>query len=87
MNLHTHTHTHTHTHLHTICRGTPKFHYVTLTPLVTNLYKHTYPQQVEAQLAFDWHWEKLGMMGSGKGELNLLGGDINYRFRCVPRTS
>jgi len=38
--------------------------------------------QVEAQLAFDWHWEKLGMQGSGQGELDLLGGDINYRFRC-----
>eukprot|EP00983_Pelagomonas_calceolata_P099777 1158496-Pelagomonas_calceolata.AAC.2 len=39
--------------------------------------------QVEAQLGFDWHWEKLGMQGSGQGELDLLGGDINYRFRAL----
>jgi len=39
--------------------------------------------EVEAQLGFDWHWEKLGMQGSGQGELDLLGGDINYRFRAL----
>lgn len=37
--------------------------------------------QVEAQITFNWHWEKLGMQGTGKGELDLHGGSIDYQFR------
>lgn len=39
--------------------------------------------QVEACLTFKWHWEKLGMSGTGTGELDLKGGSIDYRFRVV----
>lgn len=37
--------------------------------------------QVDVQIEFSWHWEKLGMQGTGSGELNLHGGSIDYRFR------
>lgn len=36
--------------------------------------------QVAVNLTFNWHWEKLGMSGTGDGELNLLGGNIDYDF-------
>ncbi len=44
---------------------------------------HTPGLQVSAALTFDWHWEKLGMTGTGSGELLLAGGNIDYRFRVV----
>ncbi|KAJ9506385.1 hypothetical protein QJQ45_019471 [Haematococcus lacustris] len=43
-------------------------------------------KQVHVQLAFDWHWEKLGISSTGNGELELAGGDIDYLFRLTTAT-
>lgn len=44
--------------------------------------QHLYVQ-VEADVSFSWHWEKLGMSGTGVGELLLKGGRIEYTFTVV----
>jgi len=36
--------------------------------------------KLETKVTFNWHWEKLGIQGTGDGELLLHGGNINYVF-------
>eukprot|EP00197_Chlamydomonas_leiostraca_P014615 CAMPEP_0202865826 /NCGR_PEP_ID=MMETSP1391-20130828/6456_1 /ASSEMBLY_ACC=CAM_ASM_000867 /TAXON_ID=1034604 /ORGANISM="Chlamydomonas leiostraca, Strain SAG 11-49" /LENGTH=620 /DNA_ID=CAMNT_0049545707 /DNA_START=18 /DNA_END=1880 /DNA_ORIENTATION=+ len=39
--------------------------------------------QIEADISFNWHWEKLGMSGTGQGELLLHGGTISLNFTVI----
>ena len=36
---------------------------------------------VGCHVTFTWHWEKLGLQGTGDGELTLTNGNINYVFQ------
>lgn len=47
--------------------------------LLTDLFHLAVPD-VSCLVTFNWHWSKLGLEGSGDGELRLGGGSIEYIF-------
>ncbi|GAX77287.1 hypothetical protein CEUSTIGMA_g4733.t1 [Chlamydomonas eustigma] len=51
--------------------------------VILDRYFNMFVGGVTCHLTFNWHWDKLGIEGSGDGELMLTNGNINYVFQIL----